>query len=217
MLGEVANARGLAVPRHEKVPLYQSPAERHIIGWTLRGATFAIEARMPRNPKGGEHLRITLGKRSSAFVRLSDVTPKGRGTPRPGVLWHWLPAQPGIQINQVADLTDQPKLHLEGVVTDDVKITDAYVSVRRLLQSQDHSRIIGSEYTKAFYQAATPETTRRMPFQADIPLWEGSNLVTVTVRGRDRHPTRRTYRVLRTSCRNGRPGPLSGGREAPAK
>ncbi|MDY0001068.1 MAG: MXAN_5808 family serine peptidase [Polyangia bacterium] len=202
-----SGARGLAIPVREGVPLYQSTAARHVIGWTSRGATFAVEAKAPGGAGEG-FLRVTLGKLSSAFVRRADVTLRDRGGARPALRWRWLPAQPELELGKVVDVTDRSTLDLQGVITDEVSITDVYVSVRRLLQSPDRSRIIGADYRKVFYQASAPETKRRMSFQAEVPLWEGSNLVTVTVRGRDRNPMRRSYRVLRTACQGGRPAAL---------
>ena len=46
-----------------------------------------------------------------------------------------------------------------------------------------------------------------LPFRAAVPLWRGSNLVTVVVRKNDEVKTRRTFHVLRTDC--GGPTPTS--------
>lgn len=201
-------ARGVAAPKREGVPIYQSPSQRHILGYASGGSSFAVTAR--HGGQEGGHLQVALPGRYSGFVRADEVSFRPRGVANPKLRWRWLPARPDIQLGAIPDATSQPSFRIEGIITDEVLVTDAQISVLRLLRSPDQSKIIGSEFHKIFYQATTEDTARRLPFAADVPLWEGSNLVTVTVRGRYRNETRRTYRVLRTGCKNGRPSSLIG-------
>jgi hypothetical protein len=197
-----AKARGVVQPKAARVPIYQSPRQQHRLGWAGPTARFAVEARADNTPSG--HFRIRLGKRSTGFVRVSDVVRVRRGRPRPQLVWNWLPSPPRVQLAKVADVTTARQVTLSGSALHTSRVSDVYISVTRLLRSPDQSRIIGVDYKKVFYQANRSATGHKLPFSAVVPLWFGSNVVTVVARKNDEIMTKHTIRVLRTTCRGGR-------------
>ncbi len=206
---------GLAVPKRAGVPLYQSPAARQIVAWTRKRSRLEVEARF--EVSGAHWLRVSLGKGLQGFVRATDVRLRRRGRPRLALRWRWLPDRPEITVTQIPDVTDRKAVKVEGFAKSEGKLTDVYISVRRLLRTPDRSRVIGVDYNKVFYRAATADTAKRLPFAGKVPLWPGSNLVTVTVRGADRSTTKRTFRVLRRTCRDGKPArPSAAARQSAA-
>ncbi|MFH2009917.1 MAG: MXAN_5808 family serine peptidase [bacterium] len=192
-------------PARPQVAIYQSPRGRHIIGWAGDRARFAAEARTGTAATG--HYRIRLGKGSTGFVSAADVRRVG-GQARPVVHWRWLPSPPQIQLGKVSDISRSQSVTIQGEAVDKLRVSDVYVSVSRLLRSPDQSRIIGVDYNKIFYRANKGGAQKRLSFKATIPLWEGSNLVTIVARENDEIRTRRAIRVLRTTCRGGVPARL---------
>lgn len=198
-----AKARGVVKPKRAKVPIYQSPREKHVIGWAPAAARFAAEARADNTPSG--HYRIRLGKKSTGFVRVSDVARVRRGRPRPQLDWHWLPSPPRVKLDKVVDVTTAKQITLSGTALHKARVSDVYISVTRLLRSPGLSRIIGVDYNKIFYRANRSAAGGKLPFSAVVPLWEGANVITVIARRNDEIKTKHTLRVLRSTCRAGRP------------
>ncbi len=195
--------RGVAQVGRTEVPVFQSPRAKHVVAWASPGARLGVEARL--DTAGGAVLRVSLGKLSSGFVRVKDIALKRRGRPRVKLRWRWLPARPEIRTQPVVASTDKPSVTLQGTVTGKQSLTDVYVSVQRLIRTPDHSRIIDVDYTKVFYQAADKSSDKQLSFRTPVPLWRGSNLITITARAADRTISKRRIRVLRTTCRGGRP------------
>ncbi len=198
-----ARARGLFRPKRDGVPVYQSPRQERVIGLAPARARFAVEARDDNTPSG--HYRIRLGRRSTGFVRVSDMVRVRRGRPRPTLSWSWLPSAPKITISKVAEVTSAGQITISGLARHKTRVSDVYISVTRLLRSADHSRIIGVDSNKIFYRANRLATGGSLPFKAVVPLWEGANVINVVARHNDEIKTSHTLRVLRTTCRRGRP------------
>ena len=198
-----AKARGVYRPKKAGVPIYQSPLQKHVLGWATAAARFAALARAKNTPSG--HFRVRLGKKSSGFVRLSDVVRVRRGRPRPQITWHWLPSPPRVSLAKLADVTTAKQITLSGSALHKSRVSDVYITVTRLLRSPGQSRIIGVDYNKIFYRANRSATGGKLPFKAVVPLWEGTNVITVIARRNDEIKTKHTLRVLRSTCRNGRP------------
>lgn len=191
-------ATGLVAPRRAGTPIYASVALLHVVGRSAPGARFLVEGRQTVGT--ARVLRVTLGKGQFGFLRRADVRRLGRGRPRPLYRPRWLPERPEISLESVPDVTRSRQFTVAGKATGGGGITDVYVSVRRLLRTPDRSRVVGVDYNKVFYRAAVKGVAPSLPFRAVVPLWLGSNLVTVTARNRDRTVTERTFRVLRTRC-----------------
>jgi carboxyl-terminal processing protease len=86
---------------------------------------------------------------------------------------------PPILTLQVANYeTSGATYSLKGKVTDDSKVEDVYVFV-----SNREAKV---ESRKVFYRSNRAATnTNELAFDADIPLWLGSNSVTVVARESD--------------------------------
>lgn len=201
-----AKARGVVRPRRAGIPIYQSPRQKHVIGWAPKSARYTAEARANNTPSG--HYRVHLGAKSTGFVRVSDVVKVRRGRPKPKISWSWLPSPPSITLAKVTDVTTAKHITLSGSAAHASRVSDVYISVTRLLRSPSQSRIIGVDYNKIFYRANRSATGGKLPFKAVVPLWEGANVITVIARRNDEIKTKHTLRVLRSTCRAGRPSRL---------
>jgi carboxyl-terminal processing protease len=198
-----AKARGVFQPKRAGVPIYQSPRQKHVLGWAPVAARFAAGARANNTPSG--HYRIRLGKKSAGFVRVSDVVRVRRGRARPKLNWQWLPSPPRVSLAKIADVTTSGRITLSGKALHQSRVSDVYISVTRLLRSPGQSRIIGVDYNKIFYRANRSAAGGKMSFSTVVPLWEGTNVITVVARRNDEIKTSHTLRVLRSTCRAGRP------------
>ncbi len=198
-----AKARGVVRPKRAGIPIYQSPRQKHIIGWAPAKASFAAEAKANNTPSG--HYRIRLGKKSSGFVRVSDVVRVRRGRARPALSWNWLPSPPKVTLKKILRVTTAKSLTISGSAVHKSRVRDVYISVTRLLRSPGQSRIIGVDYNKVFYRANRSATGGKLPFNTVVPLWPGANVITVIARRNDEIKTKHTLRVLRSTCRAGRP------------
>ena len=95
---------------------------------------------------------------------------------------------------------------ISGKAVDQDKVSDVYITVTRLIRSKDKARIVGVDHKKVFYLAARPGSpVRELPFSAEIPLWPGSNRVSIVARRSDEIRTHHSFRILRSKCRGARP------------
>jgi hypothetical protein len=110
-----------------------------------------------------------------------------------------------VSLAKIADVTTAKQITLSGSALHQSRVADVYITVTRLLRSPSQSRIIGVDYNKIFYRANRSTTGGKLPFRAVVPLWEGTNVITVIARRNDEIKTKHTLRVLRSTCRGGRP------------
>jgi len=198
-----SKARGVFRPKRAGVPIYQSPRQKHVLGWAPAAARFTALARANNTPSG--HYRIRLGKKSVGFVRVDHVVRVRRARPRPQINWHWLPSPPRVSLAKISDVTTAKSITLSGTAEHKSRVSDVYIKVTRLLRSPGQSRIIGVDYNKIFYRANRSASGGKLSFKTAVPLWEGANVITVVARRNDDIMTRHTLRVLRSTCRAGRP------------
>ncbi|HUS65380.1 MAG TPA: MXAN_5808 family serine peptidase [Kofleriaceae bacterium] len=137
-----------------------------------RGALFRVTGRT------GDFLRVDLGEGRPGFVEAREVA-KASGTPRPAELAHnWQVTPPTLSIEVPAYEVSSSTFTLRGKAVDETKIEDVYVFV-----SNQDAKI---ENRKVFYRSNRGSAKpTQMTFSPDIPLWPGSNLVTVVVREND--------------------------------
>jgi hypothetical protein len=196
--GALAVLKGVAVPKAVRTEVFQSAVTDHVLGHSAAGARFAVTGRIAL--AGAALLRVALPGGGSGFVREAEVTLLRGGAAAPRLDWRWLPDRPTLTTDPVPDVVAGPTMTLKGEARDAERVSDVYVSVRRILRSPDQSRLIGTDFNKVYYQATRSLTAKQLAFTADVPLWPGSNLVTIVVRKNDEIKTRRTFRVLRTTC-----------------
>ena len=97
---------------------------------------------------------------------------------------------PHVTVNAPSIATGETA-HVTGDVTADAIVRDVFIRV------WNHSLKV--PVRKVFYRKAAAETAR-LPFEADIPLWAGSNIITVHARDTNGTQASRTVVVLKRSA-----------------
>jgi hypothetical protein len=147
------------------VPLRQSPAQDALVlGYADKGAVFHGTGKI------GDFLRIDIEPGRMAFVSASDVSRGGSGNPSYRPKWDATP--PLLTVNAPTVVTS-PIAHLKGLATDEAEVKDLYIRV--------WNRESKLPPKKCFYLPNKGEKTR-LPFETDVPLWPGSNLIQVFAR-----------------------------------
>ena len=126
----------------------------------------------------------TLRARRPAFATTADLTRGGSGTPVYRQEWDVTP--PVLSVNAPTVVTGGTA-HLTGAATDNTEVKDIYIRV--------WNRESKLPPKKVFYLPNKGEKTR-LSFEADVPLWPGSNLIQVFARESNEVQSVQTVMVL---------------------
>ncbi len=128
--------------------------------------------------KQDEWLRVDLGQGRPGFVK-REMTQKGGGSANlSGLDARMQVTPPNLTLNIPSYETKTSTYSLSGTVKDDSKVEDVYIFV-----SNRDAKI---DNRKVYYQSNRGgATAAELAFQADIPLWPGSNRITVVARESD--------------------------------
>jgi carboxyl-terminal processing protease len=137
-----------------------------------RGSVFPVTGKL------GDWLRLDLGGGRPGFVRSNEVSRTSGRARLDRLSPRWQVTPPALAIETPTFEVKGPSFTLKGKATDDSKIEDVYIFV-----SNQDAKI---ENRKVFYKsnrgAAKPG---QVAFAPTIPLWPGSNLITVVAREND--------------------------------
>ncbi len=159
-----------------------------IIGLVSRGASFPVVATY------GAWTKVKLSPTRIGFVASAALSNGGGGTSTWAATWNSTP--PVIALDPIDGSTglrletsaDTYKLH--GIAKDDAHVEDVYIFV-----SNQPAKI---ENRKVFYRSNRGgKDGKQLDFAADLPLWPGSNMVTVVARSSAEVQSRRTLFVYR--------------------
>ncbi len=154
----------VTVPRHEAV-LREAPSDSaQIVGYAPKGTVFKDTGKL------GAFHRVEIEPGHPAFIASTDVTAGGKiaGTFRP----QWQVTPPLLSV-AAPTMVPGNTVHISGVATDNTQVKDVYVRV--------WNRDSKLPPKKVFY-LPNKGNKARLPFEADVPLWPGSNLVQVFAR-----------------------------------
>jgi carboxyl-terminal processing protease len=161
------------------VPLRESPLpDALLLGQANQGSTFHSTGRL------GNFYRIEIESGRQAFVAAADVSRGGSGTPSYRQQWDATP--PLLSVSAPTVVTGN-LVHLKGMATDNTEVKDIYVRV--------WNRESKLPPKKVFYLPNAGEKTR-LPFETDVPLWPGSNLIQVFAREGNEVQSVQTLMVL---------------------
>jgi carboxyl-terminal processing protease len=150
-----------------------------------KGATFRVTG------KQGAWYRVALDGERPGFVAANDVR-KTDGKPRKtelAVNWQVTPPTIGLEIPSF--VTSEATYRLSGKATDDTHVEDVYIFVSNY-DDQVENR-------KVFYKSnRNGKQSGSLDFQTTIPLWPGTNQVTVVARENDAVKTMHTMYVYRS-------------------
>lgn len=137
-----------------------------LVGWAPKGAAF------PALGTVGPWTKVDLGSGRPGFVASEQVAP-GAGSPT--FTAHWQSTPPLITLALSGLETSADRYSLKGTIVDDGHVEDVFVVV-----SNELAKIDGK---KVFYRSNRKGSSpKRMDFEASVPLWPGSNQVTVVAR-----------------------------------
>jgi carboxyl-terminal processing protease len=136
----------------------------------------------------GEWIKVSLGNKRFGFVRSSEV--ESGGSPAATVAFEetMAHAPPQLDLTPAALATRDAHAELKGNANDSERLLDAFI-------------FVGSR--KVFYRSnRNGADPKKMPFEADLPLRPGVNIVQVVARENPDTTSRRTF-IIRRDGANG--------------
>jgi carboxyl-terminal processing protease len=153
-----------------------------LLGTAPRGASYVAIASF------GGYTKVKLGATKVGFIASSALSAGGNGNGTYTPMWNTTP--PMITLASTALATSSDSFKLTGNATDENHVEDVYVYV-----SNQTAKI---ESRKVFYRSNRGgKDTRALEFSADIPLWPGSNTITVVGRSSAEVRTTKTEVIYR--------------------
>ena len=143
-----------------------------IVASAPRGSVFRVTGSV------GDWVRIELERGRPGFVRSKEVSRTDKAARGAALVKNWQVTPPALSIEVPSYEVRGSTFKLKGKATDDTHVEDVYVFVS--------NRDAKVENRKVFYRSNRgSQSAAQMTFAPDIPLWPGSNLVTVVVREND--------------------------------
>jgi len=147
-------------------------AESAVIANAPRGAVFRVTGKL------GDWLRVEQEGGRPGFVQAGDVERSERAPRLAGLTQAWQVTPPTLSIDVPSYEVAHPTFKLKGKAVDDTHVEDVYVFVSNRDAKVDNRKV--------FYRSNRGGSKgSQMSFAPDIPLWPGSNLVTVIAREND--------------------------------
>ncbi len=166
----------------ENTPVREEPSpDGRLAGTLAAGSIVRVTGR------GGGFLRVEVADGRPGFVTEAAVAPGG-AAPRPRFTEALQNVPPTIAIASGAEVsTRADHITLRGTATDDSRISDLYVFASH-----------GQADRKVFYRSNRGGTEpARMPFETDVPLGLGSNMIVIVARENEDVMTRQILIVRR--------------------
>jgi carboxyl-terminal processing protease len=178
---------GTATISRDDAPLRETANDNALlVARAAKGTTFKV------NGKLGAFTRLDLDNNRSAFVATADI--KAGGAVHGALVPAWQVTPPVLTVTAPTIATSET-VHVKGHVTDDRVVRDVYVRV--------WNRDAKIPMKKVFYQPnRLPGDPRKMDFDAEVPLWPGSNLVQVFARESNDVQSLQTVVVLKRGRTN---------------
>jgi carboxyl-terminal processing protease len=171
----------------DDVPLREAPSDGAlVVGRAAKGTTFKVNGRL------AGFTRLDLDNNRSAFIATADV--KNGGSVHGALKPEWQVTPPILTVT-APTVAQGETVHIKGHVADDHLVRDVYVRV--------WNRNAKIPVKKVYYQPNRLVGDRtKMDFEADIPLWAGSNLVQVFARESNDVQSLQTVVVLKRGGAN---------------
>jgi carboxyl-terminal processing protease len=160
--GEVTTKQAIAIRSG-------AASDASIVGGAAKGASYVALGEY------GPYVKVKLnqGGTKVGFIPKAALATGGSGTSSYTPYWNSTP--PAIAINAKSLETNAPSFRLQGTVTDETHVEDVYIFVANQRQKIDNRKV--------FYRSNRGgKNGKVVDFSADIPLWPGSNMVTVVAR-----------------------------------
>jgi carboxyl-terminal processing protease len=164
-------ASGTVTVARDDVPLREAAADSAlIVARAPKGAGFKVTGKVAG--VAGTFTRVEIDATRSAFVAANDV--KAGGIAHPQFKPEWQVTPPVLTVTAPTVVTSET-VRIKGHAVDDRMVRDVYVRV--------WNRDAKVPMKKVFYLPNRPTGDRtKLDFEADVPLWPGSNMVQVFAR-----------------------------------
>jgi carboxyl-terminal processing protease len=158
---------GTVTVTRDDAPLRETANESAlVVGRAPKDSAFKVSGKL------GAFTRVDLDSNRSAFIATADL--KGGGAVHGALKPEWQVTPPVLTVS-APTVAGGDTVHLKGHATDERNVRDIYVRV--------WNRNAKIPVKKVYYQPNRVGGDRtKMDFEADIPLWSGSNLVQVFAR-----------------------------------
>jgi carboxyl-terminal processing protease len=164
-----------------------------IVGTAARGASYPALGTYGTFTK----VKLTPGGTKVGFIPSEALAAGGSGSGSYQPVWNSTP--PVISLTTKALETTADRYTLAGSITDEQKVEDVYIFV-----SNRQSKI---ESRKVFYRSNRGgKDARSMAFSSDLPVWPGSNMITVVARANAEVKSVKTMYVYRDPTRTAQTG-----------
>jgi carboxyl-terminal processing protease len=138
-----------------------------VVGAASKGSSYAVLGTF------GPWTKVKLSGNKVGFVPSAAISPGGSGASSFLPNWATTPPMISLLTKSLATTTDSYKL--QGAISDETHVEDVYVFV-----SNQNAKI---ESKKVFYQSNRGgKNGKHLDFATDVPLWPGSNMITVVAR-----------------------------------
>lgn len=179
-------ANGYVKVARDQAPIFEGAAtDAGRIASAPKGAMFRVTG------KQGSWFRIALDDDRPGFIAAEDAR-KADGKPRKNELAvNWQVTPPTLALEIPSYVTTEPTYRLSGKAIDDTHVEDVYIFVSNY-DDQVENR-------KVFYKSnRNGKQSETLDFQTQIPLWPGTNQVTVIARENDEVRSMHTMYVYRS-------------------
>ena len=164
-------ASGTVTVARDNIPLREAAGDGAlIVGRAAKGTVFKVTGKVAS--PAGTFTRVEIEKDRTAFVAMNDV--QAGGTAHPEFKPEWQVTPPVLTVSAPSVVTGETA-HIKGHAFDDRIVRDVYVRV--------WNRDAKVPMKKVFYLSnRTTGDRTKLDFEADVPLWQGSNMVQVFAR-----------------------------------
>jgi carboxyl-terminal processing protease len=165
------------------VPIHAGASDdTNVIGYVQRAGSYSAVGSF------GPYTKLKLGASKVGFVASAQLAAGGNGGGSYTPLWNTTP--PMISLSSTQLETSGDTFKLAGNATDENHVEDVYVYV-----SNQAAKI---ESRKVFYRSNRGgKDGKALDFAAELPLWPGSNTVTVVARSSSEVRTTKTEVIYR--------------------
>jgi carboxyl-terminal processing protease len=178
-----------ATPAHGNVSVKASTAihagaadDASVVGTAARSASFATIATF------GPWTKVKLDGNRVGFLPSAALVPNASATTTYSRFWSTTPPVINVASNSLE--THGDTYHLAGSVTDETHVEDVYIIV-----SNQNAKILDR---KVFYRSNRGgKDGKALDFAADLPVWPGSNMITVWARENNEVRSMKTLFVYR--------------------
>lgn len=159
-----------------------------IVGYAAKGASYPVIASYGAWTK----VKLTAGGTRVGFVPTASVAPGGTGQGQFTQMWNSTP--PMIALNMKGLETSADTYKLSGSVSGEQRVEDVYIFVSNMGAKVDSRKV--------FYRSNRGgKDSKLLEFATDLPLWPGSNMVTVVARASSEVRSVKTMYVYRERAR----------------